>query len=113
MDVAAHQQQIRPKGLHHVELAFGAVQVALALRLRHRLEVAEGLEAGDRQAQAGREIADVVRGSVERQQIVFEDFHPVEPDGGGGLQLFRQCPTEGDGGDGLLHACLASVGVDG
>ena len=100
-DIATDQQKVGAELLHDVELAFGAVHVAGALRLRHRLEVAERLEAGDRQAEAFCQIAHVLRRAVERKKVVLEDFDPVEADGGGGLQLFGQRAAEGDGGDRL------------
>ena len=104
MDVAAHQHQIRAERLHHIELAFGTIHVACALRLRHRLEVAERLEDRDCQAQAFCDGTHVRGRSVEGQQIVLEHFDAVESDGGGGIQLFRQRAAQGYCGDGFQMA---------
>ena len=103
LHVAAHQHQIGAERLHDVELAFGAIQVAYPDILGHRLEVAEGLEDGDLQPQPFGDAPDIGRRPVIGQQVVFEDFHTIEPDGGGRLQLLRQGAAEGYGGDRLCE----------
>ena len=65
--VAAHQKQIGPERLHHVEFTFGSVEVSAALRLRHRFEVAEGLKTGYRESQARREVSDIFGRTLERE----------------------------------------------
>jgi hypothetical protein len=105
MDVAAYQQQVRAERLHDVELALGAIDVARALRLRHRFEVSERLEDRDRQAQRFRDGTHVRGRSVEGQQIILEHFDAVESDRGGGIQLFRQRAAQGYCGDGFRIAC--------
>ena len=101
LHVAAHQHQIGAQLLHDVELALCAIQVAYPDILRHRLEVAEGLEDGDLQPEPFGDAPDIGWRPVIGQQVVFEDFNAIEPDGGGGLQLLRQGAAEGYGGDRL------------
>src|SRR5260370_15144752 len=36
MDVAAHEHEVSAEGFHHIELPFGAIKIAAALRLRPR-----------------------------------------------------------------------------
>ena len=59
LHVAAHQHQIGAECGHRVELAFRAIEVARALRVGHRLEVAEGLEQRDGEAEVVRHPAHV------------------------------------------------------
>ena len=92
--VAAHQDQIGAERLHHVELAFGSVHVAAALRFRHRLEIAERLEDGDSKAKAIGDGTDILGRTIEGQEIVLEHLDAVEADCGGGFQLFWQRAAE-------------------
>src|SRR4029434_1552697 len=43
-NIAANQQRIAPELLHEVEFAFGAIECALTLRLRHAFKIAEWLK---------------------------------------------------------------------
>jgi len=101
--VAAHQQQIGAERLHHVELALGAIHVAGALHLRHRLEIAERLVDLDGQPEFLADRAHVGGGAVEREQIGLEHLDAVEAGGGGRLQLLRQRAAERDGRDRLAQ----------
>ncbi|MNE21258.1 hypothetical protein D3C80_1144110 [compost metagenome] len=98
-DVAAHQHQVGAQLLHQVELALGAVEVALQAVAAHALEIAERLEQGDLQTQVGRQLAYLARTAAVVEQVVLEDLHAVEAGGGDGLEFFRQGAAERDGGD--------------
>ena len=99
LDVAADQDEIGAERLHDVELALGAVEIAGAQRIGRRLEIAEGLEDRDGEAEPVGDRAHVGGGAGEGQQVVLEDLDGVEADGGGRLELFRQGAAERDGGD--------------
>jgi hypothetical protein len=99
LDVAADQDEVGTEGLHDVELAFGAVEVAAALRVGHRLEIAEGLEDVDGQAEICGDAADIGGGAVDGEDVVLENLHTIEADGGGGFEFFRESAAKRDGGD--------------
>ena len=106
-DVAAHQHQVGAQLLHQVELALGAVEVALQTVAAATLEVAKRLEQGDGQAQVGGQLAHFARTGAVVEQVVLEDLHAVEAGGGDRLELFRQGSAERDGGNGTVHESSA------
>jgi hypothetical protein len=73
------------------------------LRLGHPLEVAERLERHRREAEPLDLAADFGRDTVERQQVVFEDFDTLKPGGRDGIELFVKRAAEAYGGDRGLH----------
>ena len=101
--VGTAQHQRATQCLHHVELAFGALQAALEQRLRHALEVPEGLVEIDAQAQVVGALAQFPRAAGEVQEVVLEELDAVEAGGRDGLQLLLQRSAEGNGGNGFTH----------
>ncbi len=98
LGVAAHQDKLGAERLHDVELPLGAVQAAGAPLVRHRLEVAEGLEEQDREAEPVGDPPHLRGRAFEGEQVALEDLHPVEADRRR-LQLLRQRAAEADRGD--------------
>ncbi len=113
LHVAAQQHEFGAELLHQIELALGAIEVALQALARAALEVAERLEQRDRQAQILAAPADVLRAAGVVEQVVLEQFDAVEAGGRRGLELLRQGPAEGYGGDRALHAVTPVTGVSG
>ena len=66
-DVAAHEKEVAAELLHDVELALGAREHFRAVRLRHALEIAEGLKGDDLEPEVAGHPAHVGRGAVERE----------------------------------------------
>ena len=89
-----HQRHFRPSGFgqkaadqderqellpqHGVRFALRALEGACTLRLRHALEVTEGLEQRDLQPVVADHAADIARAAVEGEKVLLEDLHPVE-----------------------------------
>ena len=80
--------------LHQVELALGAVEAALELRLGHAFEIAEWLIQVDGQAQIGHHRPHLRSRAPVVDEVVFEEFDAVEARGRDGLELFGQRPAE-------------------
>lgn len=108
-DVGADQHQVGSQVLHHVELALGPIETALALRLGHAFEIAEGLEQRDLKPDAGDHPADFAGAGVERQEVVLEYLDAIEPGGGYGLQLAPQIAAQRHRGYRGLHRHRAPV----
>jgi hypothetical protein len=103
-DAAAHQHEVGLELAHQVELALGAVEVALQLRARPRLEIAERLEQHDAQAAVVGDALDVGGRAVEVEQVVLEDLDAVEAGRRDRGQLVDQRAAERDRGDGTEHS---------
>jgi hypothetical protein len=97
--VGTDQHEVGAEGLHRVELAFRAVEVAGPLRLRHRLEVAERLKDRDAKAEVRAHAPHLGRATVEGKQIVLEHLDGVEAGRRRGFELVRQRARQADGGD--------------
>ncbi len=93
-DVGADEQQIAAELRHEIELAFGAREVALASLRRHALEIAERLKRDDLKPEIGDHRADFGRRTVERQQIVLEDFDALEAGIGNRRELLGEIAAE-------------------
>ena len=102
--VAAHQHQVGAELLHHVELGFGAVEVLRHPRAGRGLEVAEGLEQQNAQAEVAADRLHLGGRAVEIEQVVLENLYPVEAGRRDGLQLFDQRAAERHSGDGPKHS---------
>ena len=101
--VAADHQEVAAELLHDVELAFGAGKDALALAVRHALEVAERLQGDDIEAELAAGVAHVGRRAAEGHEIVLEDLHGVELGGRDGFQFLAQGATQRYRRDRGLH----------
>src|SRR6185503_17491726 len=102
-DVAAYEQEVAADLLHHVELAFGAVEGARALRLRCALEIAEWLERAHLEAEVGDLLRYIRRRPGVRQQIALADLDPTETGLGDCFQLLVPTAREANRGNGGFH----------
>ena len=98
-DVRADAEKAGAEFGHQVEFAAGALDVAGALRLGHRLEIAQRLQRDDGEAEIVGHLAHVARLAAEEGEIVLENFDGAETGTGGGGELGFQCPAHGDRGD--------------
>ena len=110
-DVGADEQEVAGELLHHVELALRAREDLGALRLRHALEIAEGLEGDGLQPEVGDHPAHVGGRAVEGQEVVLEDLDALEAGGRDGFQLLVEGAAEANGGDGGLHGISGLSGL--
>lgn len=101
--IAAHQHQVGAQFLHQVEFAFGPFQVARQAVAATSFKITKRLEQRDGNAQIGTHLPHFTRAAVVIQQVVLEDFHPIEPGRSNGFELFRQGAAQGNSGDGTLH----------
>ena len=110
--VRAHQHQLRTHRLHHVELALGALEVALEDGVRRSLEVAKRLVQLARETEIGGDCTSVGRRAVEVDEVRLEDLEAVEARRRDRLQLLPQRAAHRNGGDRLRMAlpylCLNS-----
>ena len=102
--VRAAQHQRHAQRGHQLELALGALQAAAELRLGHAFEIAERLVEVDRQAQVGREAAQLDGRALEVDEVALEQLDAVEARCGDRLELLAQRAAERDGGDRAVHA---------
>ena len=107
--VAAQQQAVGAELRHQVELALGPVEVALLPLARCALEVAEGLEERDLEAEVARQLPDVAGRALEVGEVALEDLDRVEARRGRGLELLRQGPAQADRGDRVQHGPKSPV----
>jgi hypothetical protein len=107
-DVGADHQQVAAEFGHHVELALGPREDALALGLGHAFEIAEGLEGGDAQPEFGDHPAHVARRAVEREKVVLEDLDRAEARRGDGGELLVERAAERHRRDRRLHGASPS-----
>jgi hypothetical protein len=105
-DVGADEQQVGAELLHQVELALGAGEGAGALRGRHALEIAEGLQRDDGEAEFLDHAAHGARRAVEGEEIVLEDLDALEARGRDRRQLLVQGAAQRNRRDRSLHASL-------
>jgi hypothetical protein len=108
-NVAADHQQIAAELGHDVELALGPREDLGARRLRHPLEIAEGLKRHDRQSAVVDHAAHVAWRPVERQQVVLKNLDALEPGRGDRINFFGQSAAQTDGGDCGLHGALLAA----
>ncbi len=93
-DAAADQHQVGLELGHEVELALGAVEIALQLVARPRLEIAERLEQHDAQAAVVGDALHVGWRAFEIEQVILEDLDAVEAGRRDRGQLVDQRPAE-------------------
>src|SRR5260221_2092887 len=119
MDVAAHEHEVSAEGFHHIELPFGAIKIAAALRLGHRLEVTKRLKDCDGELEVLGKTPHLLRLSVEGQEIVLEYFHAREAGRSRGFHFVEKRARKANGRDrpkmpartlGSLHRPLLSAG---
>gem|GEM_PF-3149289 len=104
LHIAAQQHQLGAEFLHQVELALGAIEVALQTLARTALEIAKRLEQGDLEPQVLAASTNVLRAAGVIEQVILEQLDAVEAGGGHGLQFLRQGTAQGHGGDRAFHA---------
>ena len=102
--VAAHEHQVGAELLHHVELAFGAIEILRHAAARRGLEVAEGLKQQHAQTEVGADGPHLGGRAVEIQKIVLEDLDAVEARSRDRLQLFDQSSAKRYCGNGAEHS---------
>jgi hypothetical protein len=107
-DVAAHEHGVHAEPPHQAELRLGAAHVAGERRGVHPLGVPERLEEVQRDAEAVRQGADLLRALRRRDEVRLEHLDAVEAGGRTGLHLLGEGAAEADGGDRRTHAGLLS-----
>ena len=110
LNVAAEQHQVDAQLVHQVELALGAIEIALHARPRAALEITERLEQRDGNAQVLAQAADVLRAAGVIEQVVLEQLDAIKSSRRGGLQLLRQGAAQRHGGDRAFHAVTPVTG---
>jgi hypothetical protein len=93
-DAAAHQHEVGLELGHEVELALGAVEIALQLVARPGLEIAERLEQHDAQPAILGDALHVGGRAFEIEQVILEDLHAVESGRRDRGQLVDQRPAQ-------------------
>lgn len=119
-DGGADEEQVAAEFLQQVEFPLGPVEGLLAPRLRHALEIAEGLAGDDRQPEIGADSADLGGRAGKGDQVVLKNLDRGEAGRGDGLEFFAQgagdtnCRDRGDHADasaGSLATARRSSGV--
>ena len=107
--IAADHQQVAAKLLHHIEFALGAVERALALAIRHALEITERLERDRLEPKIGHLLGDVGGRAAGRKQVAFENFDTAESRRGDRFKLLAQAAAKTNGGNRGLHDRASSL----
>ena len=89
---------MRAQGLHHVELALGAVEAAPERGIGRAFEIAERLVELAGEPQIGGDAANGGRRAVVIGEVVLEKLIAVEARGGDRFELFPQRPAHRNGG---------------
>ena len=71
-DIGAQAQEIDAQLLHQIEFTFRPLEIALAGRFGHALEITHGLQGDNGQAQIIGHLAHRRRRPVEKGEIIFE-----------------------------------------
>jgi hypothetical protein len=97
--IGADEHEIGPEGLHDVELAFGTVECAPALRLRQSFKIPERLEHCDLKPGVADHPAHFCGPGRVGQEIVLENLDAIEPGRRNGPQLFSEVAGQRHGSD--------------
>ena len=108
--VRADQDAIGLEFGHHVELAFGPIECALAQFSGHSLEITERLIECADQPEVGKLPGNLAGRGGASQQVGFENFDRVIACGGDLGQLLLKRAADGNGGDGRTHDCSKRSG---
>ena len=97
--------------MHDIELALGALQIALYLGLRDAIEITKRLEHVDGQTQVVAKLAYFGRRAGVLQQVVFKDLDAIKMGRCCSPQFFAQHAGQRDGSDSVFHI-LAFRGME-